>query len=130
MAVRVAVDALGGDRAPDEVVAGALDAASDAIQPVLFGPAGLDAAGLDHVVSDEAIVAMDDKPAEAVRGEARLVARARRAARSGDGEADAVVSAGNTGAVLAARCSTSDGSRVSTVPGSRSSSRPSAARRC
>ena len=44
---------------------------------------------------------MDDKPAEAVRGkpDSSLV-RAVRAV--GDGEADAVVSAGNTGAVLAA----------------------------
>ena len=44
---------------------------------------------------------MDDKPAEVVRGkpDSSLV-RAVRAV--GDGDADAVVSAGNTGAVLAA----------------------------
>ena len=46
----VAVDALGGDRAPDEIVAGALDAASPSIVPVLFGPADLDTGGLEHVV--------------------------------------------------------------------------------
>ena len=100
MSVRVAVDALGGDRAPQEIVAGALDAASPDIRPVLFGPPGLASGGLEHVVTEGA-VAMDDKPAEAVRGkpDSSLV-RAVRAA--GDGTVDAVVSAGNTGATLAA----------------------------
>jgi glycerol-3-phosphate acyltransferase PlsX len=98
--IRVAVDALGGDKAPDEIVAGALDARTDALQPILFGPAGLETHGLPLVETTEE-VAMDDKPAEAVRGkpESSLV-RAVRAV--GDGEADAVVSAGNTGAMLAA----------------------------
>src|SRR5918994_7455003 len=35
--VRVAVDAMGGDRAPEEVVAGAVEAASDEVEPVLYG---------------------------------------------------------------------------------------------
>jgi glycerol-3-phosphate acyltransferase PlsX len=98
--IRVAVDALGGDKAPDEIVAGALDARTDALQPILFGPAGLERHGLPLVETTEE-VAMDDKPAEAVRGkpDSSLV-RAVRAV--GDGEADAVVSAGNTGAMLAA----------------------------
>ena len=97
---RVAVDALGGDRAPEEVVAGALEAASDGIEPVLFGPAGLDTGGLELVETTEAI-AMDEKPAEAVRAkpDSSLVAACRAV---GEGEADAVVSAGNTGAMLAA----------------------------
>ncbi len=100
MLVRVAVDALGGDRAPREIVAGALDAASPEIRPVLFGPPDLDTGALEHVVTEGA-VAMDDKPAEAVRGkpDSSLV-RAVRAV--GDGTVDAVVSAGNTGATLAA----------------------------
>jgi phosphate acyltransferase len=100
MTVRVAVDALGGDRAPDEVVAGALEAASPSIRPVLFGPAGLDAAGLEHVVTT-ATVEMHEKPAEAVRAkpDSSLVRAVRAVA---DGEADVVVSAGNTGAMLAA----------------------------
>ncbi len=42
MTVRVAVDALGGDRAPEEVVAGALEAVSPELQPILFGPEDLD----------------------------------------------------------------------------------------
>jgi phosphate acyltransferase len=98
--VRVAVDALGGDRAPAEIVAGALEAASPSIRPVLFGPAGLDAAGLEHVVTT-ATVEMHEKPAEAVRAkpESSLVRAVRAVA---DGEADVVVSAGNTGAMLAA----------------------------
>lgn len=100
MTIRVAVDALGGDRAPSEIVAGALDARAPGIVPVLYGPAGLDTHGLEHVVSDGA-VEMDDKPAEAVRAKpGSSLVRAVRAV--GDGDAQAVVSAGNTGAMLAA----------------------------
>src|SRR6188472_3782940 len=100
MATRVAVDALGGDHAPEEVVAGAVEAASDAIAPILFGPDALGAAGLELVPCSDGI-AMSDKPAEAVRSkpDSSLV-RAVRAV--GDGDAAAVISAGNTGAVLAA----------------------------
>jgi glycerol-3-phosphate acyltransferase PlsX len=98
--IRIAVDALGGDRAPEEVVAGALEAAGDEIQPILFGPAGLDTQGLELVVTTQAI-AMDEKPAEAVKSkpDSSLVAACRAV---GEGSADAVVSAGNTGAMLAA----------------------------
>jgi glycerol-3-phosphate acyltransferase PlsX len=97
---RVAVDAMGGDRAPEEIVAGALEAASAEITPVLFGPADLDPHGLEHVVATETI-AMDEKPADAVRSkpDSSLVAACRAV---GAGDADAVVSAGNTGAMLAA----------------------------
>jgi glycerol-3-phosphate acyltransferase PlsX len=98
--VRVAVDALGGDRAPVEVVAGAALAASDGIHPILFGPPGLHTDGLELVHAADAIE-MDDKPAEAVRAkpDSSLVRACRAVA---DGDADAVVSAGNTGAMLAA----------------------------
>ena len=94
------MDALGGDHPPEEIVAGAVAAATDGVEPVVYGPADLDTHGLEHVVTSE-MVEMDDKPAEAVRGkpDSSLV-RAVRAV--GDGDADAVVSAGNTGAVLAA----------------------------
>jgi glycerol-3-phosphate acyltransferase PlsX len=100
MPVRVAVDALGGDRAPEEVVAGALEAASPSIHPVLFGPAELDTAGLEHVVTT-ATAEMHEKPAEVVRAkpDSSLVRAVRAVA---DGDADAAVSAGNTGAMLAA----------------------------
>jgi len=52
---RVAVDALGGDRAPEEIVAGALEAAADGIGIALYGPAGLDTGGLELVEAPEAI---------------------------------------------------------------------------
>jgi glycerol-3-phosphate acyltransferase PlsX len=100
VSVRVAVDALGGDRAPDEVILGALDAAGDGIEVTLFGPAGLDTHGLPLVDAPERIE-MAEKPAEAVRAkpDSSLVAAVRAVA---DDDADAVVSAGNTGAMLAA----------------------------
>ena len=98
--IRVAVDALGGDRGADEIVAGALEARSDTIEPVLFGPASLDAHGLELVATTQEI-AMDEKPADAVRGkpDSSLVAACRAVH---EGHASAVVSAGNTGAMLAA----------------------------
>jgi phosphate acyltransferase len=98
--LRVAVDALGGDNAPGEVILGALDAAADGIEVTLFGPRGLDTQGLPLVEAPEAI-AMGEKPAEAVRAKpgSSLVAAVRAVAA---GDADAVISAGNTGAVLAA----------------------------
>jgi phosphate acyltransferase len=97
---RIAVDALGGDRAPDEVVAGAVEAAADGIEVVLYGPAGLDNRGLELVEAPDRID-MAEKPSEAVRAKPRstLVAAVRAVAA---GEADAVISAGNTGAMLAA----------------------------
>jgi glycerol-3-phosphate acyltransferase PlsX len=98
--IRIAVDAMGGDRAPGEVVAGAQLAASDTLQPILFGPAGLDGGGLELVETD-GVIEMSEKPAEAVRAKpnSSLVAACRAV---GEGKADAVVSAGNTGAMLAA----------------------------
>jgi len=98
--VRIAVDAMGGDRGPEEIVAGALEARSDTVAPVLVGPHGLDTQGLELIEAPNGI-AMEDKPAEAVRAKpnSSLVV-ACRAVR--EGKADAVVSAGNTGAMLAA----------------------------
>ena len=98
--VRVAVDAMGGDRAPEEIVAGALEARTAEIEPILFGPAGLDTGGLE-LVEAPSVIAMDEKPAEAVRSkpDSSLVS-ANRAV--GEGRVDAVVSAGNTGAMLGA----------------------------
>jgi glycerol-3-phosphate acyltransferase PlsX len=98
--IRVAVDALGGDRAPAEVVAGALEAASGEIRPVLVGPRELETGGLD-LVEGPTRIEMHEKPGEAVRAkrDSSLVTACRLV---GDEQADAVVSAGNTGAVLAA----------------------------
>ena len=91
---------MGGDRAPGEIIAGALEAASDSIRPILFGPRGLDTEGLELVEAND-VIAMDEKPADAVRGkpDSSLVAACRAV---GEGHADAVVSAGNTGAMLTA----------------------------
>jgi phosphate acyltransferase len=67
---------------------------------VLYGPPGLDSLGLRLVEAGE-VIEMDEHPAEAVRAkpDSSLV-RAVKAVASGD--VDAVVSAGNTGAMLAA----------------------------
>src|SRR5262249_25049523 len=96
---RIAIDAMRGDRGPEAVVEGALAARADGIEPVLFGSAELDARGLPLVPTTQ-VVGMDEKPADAFRTKAdsSLV----RAVKSvADGEADAVVSPGNTGAMLA-----------------------------
>jgi glycerol-3-phosphate acyltransferase PlsX len=98
--IRIAVDAMGGDRGPAEIVAGALEARSDTIEPILFGAAGIETHGLELRETTE-VIEMDEKPAEAVRAkpDSSLVASVRAVA---EGTADAVVSAGNTGAMLAA----------------------------
>ena len=91
---------MGGDRGPAEVVAGAVAARSETIEPILFGPRGLDTSGLELVEATE-MIAMHEKPADAVRAkpDSSLVAACHAV---GQGEADVVVSAGNTGAMLAA----------------------------
>jgi phosphate acyltransferase len=100
MSVRIAVDAMGGDRGPEEIVIGAHGAASEGVVPVLVGPSGLDTQGLELIEAPD-VIAMDDKPTEAVRAKpnSSLVVACRAVA---EGKADAVVSAGNTGAMLAA----------------------------
>ncbi len=82
------------------MIAGALATRSNRIEPILFGPAGLDTQGLELVETTQEI-AMHEKPADAVRGkpDSSLVAACRAVH---EGRADAVVSAGNTGAMLAA----------------------------
>jgi phosphate acyltransferase len=106
----VAIDAMGGDRAPGEVVAGALQAVdelgvhvllvgrADEITPLL--PGGGPPAGVE-ILDARDVIAMDDEPASAVRKkkDSSLV---RCAAAVRDGAADAMVSAGNTGAAMAA----------------------------
>ncbi|MBA3736432.1 MAG: phosphate acyltransferase PlsX [Actinobacteria bacterium] len=98
--MRVAVDAMGGDRGPQEIVAGALAAASAEVEPVLVGPRGLNTQGLELIEAPD-VIAMDEKPTEAVRSKPKssLVVACQSV---GEGKADAVVSAGNTGAMLAA----------------------------
>ena len=101
--IRVAVDAMGGDRAPEEIVAGAVEARSDTVEPVLFGRREeLDplAQGLEIVHADD-VVAMDEKPSDVAR-EKRASSMFAACRAVGEGSAQAVVSAGNTGAMLAA----------------------------
>jgi phosphate acyltransferase len=101
--IRVAVDAMGGDRAPEEIVAGAVEAASEDLEPILYGrSADLEPlAGDLTIVHCDEVVAMDEKPSDAARDKrgSSMFAASRAV---GEGEADAVVSAGNTGAMLAA----------------------------
>src|SRR5438094_8130494 len=98
--IRVAVDAMGSDRGARAVIEGAQQAAADGVQPVIFGSEELDTRGLAHVPTTQ-VVGMDEKPADAFRtkDDSSLVRAVKAVA---DGEADAVVSAGNTGAMLAA----------------------------
>jgi glycerol-3-phosphate acyltransferase PlsX len=98
--IRVAVDAMGGDRGPEEIVAGALDAHSDDVMPVLVGPRELEKHGLELIEAPD-VIGMDEKPTDAVRAKphSSLVSACRAV---GEGKAQAVVSAGNTGAMLAA----------------------------
>ena len=97
----VAVDAMGGDRAPGEIVAGARRAAGEGIPVVLVGrPEELgDTGGLEVVAAAE-VIGMDEDPAQGVRRkkDSSLV---RCAELVRDGAASAMVSAGNTGATMA-----------------------------
>ena len=98
----IAVDAMGGDHAPGEIVAGARRAADElGIPVVLVGrSADLgDTGGLEVIEASE-VIAMDAEPGSSVRKmkDSSLV-RAAEAVR--DGQASAMVSAGNTGATMA-----------------------------
>ena len=114
--MRAAVDVMGGDKAPDEILAGCWQAApllTPGDKVFLVGPKevldpALAAASLSPEqremytpVYSTQVVAMDESPVEAVRGKPdssiavmnKLVAK---------GEADIAISAGNTGACVAA----------------------------
>jgi len=98
----VAVDAMGGDFAPDEIIAGARRAREEhGIPVVLVGrPEELtDTGGLEVLPASE-VIAMDADPGASVRKmkDSSLV-RSAEAVR--DGVASAMVSAGNTGATMA-----------------------------
>ncbi len=108
---RVALDLLGGDSAPEVVVDGALLVAEDTpdVEVVLVGPVAVaerllaqrGAAGRFTLVQASQLVGMDEDPARGVR--AKRDATVRVAARLvRDGQADAMVSVGSTGAALAA----------------------------
>jgi phosphate acyltransferase len=98
----VAVDAMGGDRAPAEIVRGARQAAEELGIPVLLvgDPERMGDTGDLPVRPATEVIAMDEDPAQSVRRkkDSSLV-RAAEAVR--DGQASAMVSAGNTGAAMA-----------------------------
>ena len=105
MNLPVAVDALGGDKAPDEILQGVLDAVAAGIPCAIVGPENLqsltsvDISGLALIPASE-VIAMDEDPAGGVRRKKdSTLVRAAEAVR--DGKASAMISAGNTGATMA-----------------------------
>ena len=98
----IAVDAMGGDNAPSAIVAGARRAVEEnGIPVVLVGrPDELGDVGDLPVIEASEVIAMDADPGSSVRTmkDSSLV-RAAEAVR--DGNASAMVSAGNTGATMA-----------------------------
>ncbi len=99
----IAVDAMGGDDAPDVIVAGARTAAANGTPVVVVGPSDLgdrvDLTGLELIEANE-IIDMDEDGGRAVRRKKdSTLVRAAEAVR--DGKASAMVSAGNTGATMA-----------------------------
>jgi phosphate acyltransferase len=110
--VTLALDAEGGDLAPAEIVAGALDAASAALRVLLVGrPEVVEpelaageakpGRGFVEVVPSRTVITFHDEPARAVRSEpdSSIVVGARTVT---EGRAQGFISAGNTGAMLAA----------------------------
>lgn len=114
--MRTAVDVMGGDHAPHEILKGCFEAAHlldptdvvflvgdrSEIEPALAAsnlPA--DKRACYQVVHTTEVIAMDDPPAVAVRGkpDSSINVMCKMASK---GEADVVISAGNTGACVAA----------------------------
>jgi len=114
MGSRIAVDAMGGDHAPDAVVAGALQALEHAekeLTVLLVGPeAQVENALADHqvppgdhlqIIDASDVIGMGEAPATAVKQKTGSSIHRGLAAHH-DGKADAFVSAGNTGAIMGA----------------------------
>ena len=97
----IAVDAMGGDNAPDAIVAGALAAAESGIHIILVGDKErLTNTGNLEIIHASEVIGMDDEAGSSVRTkkDSSLV-RCAEVVR--DGKASAMVSAGNTGATMA-----------------------------
>jgi phosphate acyltransferase len=105
--MRIAVDAMGGDHAPAEIVKGAAQAANEYgvevslvgipadVQPLLDGHPHL------RLVPCTQVIAMDEHPAQAIRQKPdSSIAVCARMCK--EGRADGWASAGNSGAVMAA----------------------------
>jgi glycerol-3-phosphate acyltransferase PlsX len=110
-APRIAIDAMGGDSGPSVMLAGAAiayDRRND-LSFVLFGDR--DAIGIElarlprlaavsEIVHCDDVISGDDRPSQAIR-RARTTSMGRAIAAVKEGEAQATVSAGNTGALMA-----------------------------
>jgi len=106
--MRLAIDAMGGDNAPKEIVLGAIKAAEqfNDIQITLVGDVAkinehLNGQERISILHTEEVILGTDEPVRAVRRKknASMVLAASQVA---DGQADACISAGNTGALMAA----------------------------
>ncbi len=111
--MRIAIDAMGGDNAPDEIVSGALESIEllgENDELILVGPKERIEAQLPSLRSREGAIAvvdapevigMDETPIESLRKKRKssIAVIAKMAKR---GQTDAVISAGNTGACVAA----------------------------
>ena len=109
--MRIAVDAMGGDNAPRVVVEGAVRAATDtSADIILVGDTPQiedllrefpDKSGRVSIEHADGVVSMADSPVEALRRKGNTsIGRCADLARAG--EVNAIVSAGNTGAAVAA----------------------------
>ncbi len=106
--MKIAVDAMGGDNAPEQIVKG-VAAAREALPDVefiLYGKKDEITKYMDdfrnvQIVHTDEVITMEDEPVRAVRRKKQssmvLAAQAVK-----EGNADAIFSAGNTGALLAA----------------------------
>jgi glycerol-3-phosphate acyltransferase PlsX len=112
--IRIALDAMGGDNAPDVEVEGSLQALAEhppgSIQVLLVGRrADIEESLARHgqppdripIVDAPEVVGMAEKPLAAVRGKPKSSIAVGLGLQK-RGEADAFISAGNTGAVMAA----------------------------
>lgn len=108
--VKVALDAMGGDNAPREIVKGAVEAVreDERIQVILIGKEALVQAELDRyeydkeriwVINADEVISNDEAPVMAIRQKknSSIVVALNMVKK---GEADAFVSAGSTGAIL------------------------------
>ena len=106
--MKIAIDAMGGDNAPHEIVKGAyeaLDAFSD-IEIILYGNEEKLAPLMKvhdriKVIHTEEVIEGTDEPVRAIRRK-KNSSMVKMAESVKNGEADACVSAGNTGALMAA----------------------------
>ncbi len=104
--MRIAVDAMGGDHAPEQVLQGASDAAAEyGIEVSVVGSPSVVQPMLDkhprlRLVPSTQVIAMDDHPAQAVRSkpDSSMAVCARQCK---EGKADGWMSAGNSGAIMA-----------------------------